>query len=182
MVTPGPDVSVRLAWPDDADAIARIQLAGWREQHADVLGPEALASLDPAQAAAAWGAMIATPPDARARVLVALERDVVRGFCVVHPCHDPDADRVADGEIGELGVAASSRGQGHGSRLVQAAADTMRADSFVRARWWLRTTDDALRSFVVSTGWAPDGAHRELAADDGATVKQVRLVTSLVDA
>lgn len=182
MVSAGPDVSVRLAWPDDADAIARTQVAGWREQHADVLDADTLAGLDPAQVAEAWRAIITTPPDARARVLVALERDLVRGFCVIHPCHDPDADRVADGEVGELGVGESFRGQGHGSRLVQAAADTLRADAFVRARWWVRTTDDALRAFVVGTGWAADGAHRELAAENGATIKQVRLVTSLVDA
>lgn len=181
-LTPGPDVSARLAWPDDAVAIARVQLAAWRDVHADVLGEETLAALDVDGLSASWHALLTTPPDAHARVLVALEGPTVRGACLVHPCHDPDADRVADGEVGELVVDPAHRGAGHGSRLVQAAMDTLRADGFSRARWWLRSDDDALRAFVVGTGWAADGAHRELADDTGErTVKQVRLVTSLVE-
>lgn len=165
------DVSVRLAWPDDARAIAAVQRAAWTEAFGAVDGPD----LTPA-----WSSLIASPPDARARVLVALEQMTVRGLAFVHACHDPDADRVADGEVGELLVDPEYRGQGHGSRLLQAAVDTLRADGFTRARWWLPTTNDALRAFVEGTGWAPDGAHRELADEAGGrTVKQVRLVTSL---
>jgi GNAT superfamily N-acetyltransferase len=167
------DVSVRLAWPDDAAAVAAVQRDAWR----DAFGSAPADDLTPA-----WHALLTTPPDARARVLVALERADVRGVAFVHPCHDPDADQVADGEVGELLVDPAHRGAGHGSRLLQAAVDTMRADGFVRARWWLPTTDDALRAFVVGTGWAADGAHRELADEDGGrTLKQVRLVTSLVE-
>jgi GNAT superfamily N-acetyltransferase len=178
-VEPGPDVSARLAWPDDADAIARLQVAGWHESYADVIGAAALDTLDPDAIADQWRRTIASPPDARLRVLVALERAVLRGFTLVHPCYDPDADQVADGEIGEFAVDPSHRDAGHGSRLVNAAVDTLRADGFTRAVWWIDTTDDDLRSFVADSGWATDGAHRELAADTGAQVKQVRLHTAL---
>ena len=58
--------------------------------------------------------------------------------------------------------------------------DTLAADKFTRARWWITSTDDILREFVTASGWEPDGAHRELEAATGATVKQVRLHTSLV--
>jgi hypothetical protein len=57
--------------------------------------------------------------------------------------------------------------------------DTLAADKFTRAVWWIGSSDDALRTFVSASGWEPDGAHRELAADSGATLKQVRLHTSL---
>ncbi len=175
----GADVSVRLAWPDDATAIARVQRAVWTEQ----LGDDARSLLegstvDPVEP---WTLMITSPPDARARVLVALERAEVRGVAFVHPCADPDADPVADGEVGELLVHPDHRGTGHGTRLLQAAMDTLRADRFTRAHWWLRSDDDATRAFVTATGWAPDGAHRELAADDDTRLKQVRLATRLVE-
>lgn len=173
------DVSARLAWPDDAAAIARIQLAGWRTQFGALLPDELLDRIDPGELAEQWAATIARPKDARMRVLVALERAEPRGFALVHPGVDPDSDGVADGEVGELVVDPSSRGEGHGSRLLQAAADTMVADGFTRARWWVGATDDALRRFVTASGWEADGAHRELESITGETLKQVRLHTSL---
>jgi GNAT superfamily N-acetyltransferase len=179
MTEAGPDVSVRLAWPDDAVAIARIQLASWRSSFADLLPADELASLDAAELAQRWATTIGSPKDARMRVLVALDRAEVRGFALVHPSYDPDSDQVVDGEVGELVVDGDHQRAGHGSRLLQAAMDTLTADHFIRAVWWVGTTDDALRRFVTESGWAADGAHRELASATGTTVKQVRLHTAL---
>lgn len=173
------DVSARLAWPDDAAAITRVQLAAWRDSYAEVIGREAIDALDADQVAERWAASLAAPPDARMRVLVALERADVCGFAVVHPNADPDADPVSDGEIGEIVIDPAHRGSGHGSRLLQAAVDTLVADRFTRARWWLAVDDDALRTFATSAGWAPDGAHRSMQDDSGTVVKQVRLHAAL---
>jgi GNAT superfamily N-acetyltransferase len=114
-------------------------------------------------------------------VLVALERNRVVGFAVVGPAADPDSDPVADGELLELTVDAGERGKGHGSRLLTAAVDTMTADRFTRAVFWAIASDDHLRSFLITAGWAADTAHRELDLDGtGSTrVKQVRLHTAL---
>jgi len=172
------DVSARLAWPDDAGSIARVQIAAWRDMYADVLAPEVLESLDVDDFAERWTVSLTKPQDARIRVLVALDRADVRGFALVHPSFDPDADQVTDGEVGELVVDPEHRGEGHGSRLLQAAMDTLAADHFTRVRWWIASTDDALRDFVTSSGWEADGAHRELQDEAGTTVKQVRLHTS----
>ena len=94
---------------------------------------------------------------------------------------DPDRDPVADAELGELTVDPDERGKGHGSRLLQAAADTMTADQFDHAVTWVVAGDDALLGFLTGGGWAADSAHRELDLDgSGATrVKQVRLHTRL---
>ncbi|MGH3457178.1 N-acetyltransferase family protein [Aeromicrobium sp.] len=173
------DVSARLAWPDDASSMARVQLAAWRDMYADLLSPDVLDSLDADDFAERWTAALTKPQDARMRVLVALERADVRGFAMVHPSFDPDADQVADGEVGEFVVDPAHRREGHGSRLLQAAMDTLAADRFTRVRWWIASTDDALREFVTSSGWAADGAHRELQDEAGNTVKQVRLHTTL---
>ena len=173
------DVSARLAWPDDAAAIVRVQLDAWRTAYAGMIPSEELDALDAEELAANWARTISVPKDARMRVLVALERADLRGFALVHPSYDPDSDQVADGEVGEFVIAPAHQRAGHGSRLLQAAMDTLVADKFTRAVWWVTASDDALRAFVTESGWEPDGAHRELAAANGSTIKQVRLHTSL---
>lgn len=185
MSSPTADVSVRIAWADDAPAIADLQLRSWREKYAGLVPPEALPDStlpeDLDRAAAAWRASLLRPGDARNRVLVALERNRVVGFAICSPADDPDCDPVAVGELAEFTVAADERGRGHGSRLLQAAAETMSADRFQRAVLWSMASDDALRAFLTGAGWAPDGAHRELDLDGSGTtlVKQVRLHTAL---
>src|SRR4051794_14327000 len=162
MSSPAADLSVRLAWPDDARPIAEVQVAAWREGYAEVLPTEVLDAFDPEAFAEAWHASVTKPRDARERVLVALERNAVRGFAVMIPSPDPDSDPVADAEVAELVVHPEHRGAGHGSRLLHACADTLRADRFVRATTWLTVADDERRRFLTDAGWAPDGAHREL--------------------
>lgn len=181
--SPGPtaDVSVRVGWADDAAGIAGVQVRAWRAEYADLLPAEILASLDADEFAAAWQASMARPQDARNRVLVALERNTVRGFAVTAPASDPDTDQVADGEIVELTVDPEKTRHGHGSRLVQACAETLKADRFTRALVWVGSTDDARRAFLTEAGFAPDGAHRELDlhGDGTVRVKQVRLHADL---
>ena len=183
MPPPTADVSVRTAWSADAEAIAAVQVSAWRDSYAELLPAEVLAELDAEPIAARWAASLDKPGDARNRVLVALERASVRGFAVTGPSADPDADPVSDGEIAELVVEPGRRRTGHGSRLLQACADTLRADRFRRATTWLASTDDDGRSFLTRAGWAPDGAYRELDlhGDAQVLVKQVRLHTDLGD-
>lgn len=180
MSAPTADVSVRVAWADDADAIAAVQVRAWQALYVDVVPPEALPT-DPAPVADAWRASLGRPDDARNRVLVALERNRVTGFALTGPATDPDADPIVDGELSELTLDPSERRRGHGSRLLQAAVDTLAADRFRRAVTWVIATDDAHRRFLTEAGWASDGAHRELDLDGTGTttLKQVRLHTAI---
>lgn len=175
------DVSCRVAWADDAPAIAAVQVRAWRTSYADLLPAEVLESLDAEQIAAGWHASLTRPADARNRVLIALERNLVTGFAITGPCGDPDCDPVSDGEITDLTVDPHQRSAGHGSRLMQACVETLQADRFTRAVTWLAATDDQTRAFLTPAGWAPDGAHRtlDLTGDGSVTLKQVRLHTDL---
>ncbi len=180
---PTADVSVRVAWADDAAAIAGVQVRAWREAYADLLPTDVLDTLPEETFEAVWLQSIARPKEARQRVLVALERATVRGFAATVPAADTDADPSVDGEIAEFVIDPAHAHAGHGSRLLHAAVDTMRSDKFHRATIWLTSTNDALRGFLTEQGWAPDGAHRELDlhGDGSVLVNQVRLHTDLGD-
>jgi GNAT superfamily N-acetyltransferase len=183
MSAPTADVSVRLAWATDATAIADVQVDAWREGYAGLLPDELLAALPRDQFAEQWQQSISRPSDARQRVLVALERASVRGFAATLPAGDADTDPANDGEVAEFAVLPAHRGEGHGSRLLHAVVDTLRADRFSHATMWLNSTNDELRGFLVGQGWAADGAHRELDlhGDGSVTVKQIRLHTDLTN-
>ena len=101
------------------------------------------------------------------------------GFAAITPSDDPDADQQRDALIAELAVKPEATRAGHGSRLLNAAVDTARADGFGRITVWVNSTDDVLRAFYTEAGWAPDGAHRELDlyGDESVRIKQIRLHT-----
>jgi len=179
--TAGADVSVRVGWAEDAAAVAEVQVRAWRHEYAGVLPAATLHALDVEDFTEVWRASLTRPRDARDRVLVALERSAVRGFAVTGPASDPDLDPIATGEVAELTVDPEQTRRGHGSRLLQACADTLRADRFGTAVVWLAASDDVRRRFLGEAGWAADGAHRELDlhGDGSVRVKQVRLHTDL---
>ncbi len=172
--------SVRLAWPGEAAAIADLQRRVWAAELAPDLAAEVLAGVTAAEMTAAWERAISRPPQARFRVLVAVEESRVVGYATTVPGQDPDADPAGDGEVQEFAVDPPARHRGHGSRLLNACADTLRADGFSQARWWVGTTDDALRGFLTAAGWAADGSSREIGSDDlDQRMRQVRLHTDL---
>ena len=171
--------SVRLAWPQEAGTIAELQRRSW-DALPDHLAQTMLAAISLAEMATVWEQMISRPPQARYRVLVAVGAEQLVGFATTLPSSDADADPAEDGEIDQFVIDPPARHLGHGSRLLNACADTLRADGFSRARWWVLGADDALRGFLTVAGWAPDGAHREIGTDDETVrLKQIRLHTDL---
>lgn len=167
--------TVRTAWPAEAADIAPIQRRVWVEEWSAEEAAALLSGTDLRSMAEAWNEAIVRPPEARCRVLVALEGQQVVGFAATAPSDDEDAGP-RDGMVTEFAIDPVARGKGHGSRLMNAAIDTLRTDGFTTATWWLRTTNDPLRAFLQSAGWQPDGATQVFTADDeGFTVKQVRL-------
>jgi len=179
--TDGPiaETSVRLALPGEAAAISEVQVAAWRRTYAGLLPAELLDQLDPTAFTAQWEQALLSPGEARNRVMIALAgRDLV-GFAAITPSDDPDADPGKDALVAEFCVRPDATRAGHGSRLINAVVDTVRADGFGRVTIWVNAADDVTRAFLTEAGWAPDGAHRELGVDDegGSRVKQVRLHT-----
>ena len=164
-------MSVRPARPEDAERVARVQLETWGSAYADLLPAEAL-DLPEEQVAAVWlGAVESRAP--RHRVLVALEGSEPVGFLATAPADD-DLDPAQTAEVTSLLVLPRWGRRGHGARLLAAAVEGWRADGAATAVCWAWERDRATRDFLVSAGWAPDGARRGL--DTGAGVEpQLRL-------
>jgi GNAT superfamily N-acetyltransferase len=187
---PGSEGFVRPARAGDADSLVRVQVASWRCGYAGIVPADLLAELtgDSAQLVwrDRWREAIGNPPSSRHRVLVAVtggsegsggsDREVV-GFVSAGPATDADRWPGTDGELYELRVAPERTGQGHGSRLLHAAADTLASDGFHTLSIWALEADSALLRFLESAGWAPDGARGEL--DVGVSVPAVRLHTRI---
>ena len=145
---------VRTARPDDAGAIAAIQLAAWRTRY-PTWPDEVWADLAGPGTAAAWLRAIELPPTAEHRILVATEDSgEVRGFATLAPDEDP-----SDGALIEMfEVDPDHRTAGHGSRLISAcAAHAPGPDLLI----WIDQGSDASR-FLVATGWGPRGRRRVL--------------------
>jgi GNAT superfamily N-acetyltransferase len=195
---------VRAARTSDAAGLARIQVACWRKGYEGIVPDKVLAELTSESAETRWrdrwAEAISKPPTARHRVLVAVtEPDpgqegqaaaghgagsaagrparAVAGFASAGPATDADRWPATDAELYELRVAPGLTGRGHGSRLLNAVADTLAEDRFTRVSVWALEADTALRRFLESSGWASDGTRSEL--DMGVRVPIVRLHASL---
>jgi len=175
---------VRPARAGDAQDLARVQVASWRSGFAGVVPSGLLAELTSEEALGVWRdrwrEAIANPPTSRHRVLVAVSDSATRevvGLASAGPATDADRWPGTDAEIYEFRVAPDRTGQGHGGRLLHAAADTLGSDGFHTVSIWVLARDSALMHFLESAGWAPDGARGEL--DVGVSLPVVRLHTAI---
>jgi GNAT superfamily N-acetyltransferase len=166
---------VRPARPEEAAEIARIQLSTWRTAYRTLLPRSILDGLDEAWMAQQWREAITAPPTQRHRVLIAIEQadeDYLAGFTAYGPADDdalaPDEKPLPDGTVAITDLLVEPRWgrRGHGSRLLAASADLWRADGFATAVAWTYEKDPAIRKFLTSAGWEPDGATRALDVDD----------------
>jgi len=179
---------VRPARPEDAAAIARIQLSTWRTAYRRMFPAHILADLDEAFLSRTWSEAIEQPPSPRHRVLIAVEQGEsateVVGFAAAGPADEqaqapeepPLPAEVA--AFTDLLVEPRWGRRGHGSRLLSATVDLWREDGFTHAVAWAYEQDLATQKFLTSAGWSPDGAGRALDVDD-MLVPQLRLHVDL---
>lgn len=173
------DASVRRARPADAPAVGLVQAAVWTEAYAARIPAEVVDRFQPAAFAAAWRDSLTDPPPGAHALHVALAGNQVVGFLAVGPSQDPDAP----GDLAELtavGVHPAGRRQGHGSRLLNAGVDHLRAAGAGAVAAWVLVDDEATRAFLAGAGFEPDGAYRDrVVSAEGQTLREVRLSCSL---
>lgn len=157
---------VRPATAADAADIADVALASW-PQAGDVIDREGLVDQ--------WRALLASPSPETA--LVATQANTVVGWLLLQAGSAETASTGVDlvWEIADVAVHPSHRRQGHASRLMNAAVDIACSEGGTLIAW-CPLDDELRRAFLVAHGLAPDGAWRDLAAESGETLREVRLV------
>jgi GNAT superfamily N-acetyltransferase len=180
-VGPTADASVRTGRVTDAPAVGLVQAAAWHEAYAGVLPAAVLEEFEGPRFAAVWRRSLEAPPTPEHRLLVARAGEQVVGFAALGPAEDQDGTVPASaGELFVLAVHPGARRAGHGSRLLNAAADTLRANDRTTLLTWLPATDEGARAFVERAGMEPDGAWRErVVGPGGETLREVRVRASL---
>lgn len=173
------DASVRVARESDAAAVGMVQAAVWRDAYADVVPAEVVAAFEPRAFAAVWRRSLAEPPEGVYRLLAACAGDQVVGLASIGPSQDPDASPLT-GELSQIGVHPEARRAGHGSRLLNAAVDTLRDAGADTLHTWVLARDEGTRAFLAQAGLSPDGAWRDrVVSPNGDTVREVRLVAAI---
>ena len=175
---------MRLARPEDAEAIARVQLVTWRTAYRALLPAAVLDDWDEPAAVDAWRSAVTAPPTPGHGVLVALDGATVTGFAAFGPAELAAAEEPLPGgptnEVTALLVEPRWGRRGHGSRLLAAVADLAEAAGVVRLQMWLPEADEVTARFLAGAGWDADGWVRTL--DTGSSpLRQVRWQTLLDD-
>ena len=160
---------VRPATSEDAPRMAEVALASW---------PQAGDAIDQQELTSHWHALLTSSDSSAA--LVATEADAVVGWLLLLPDSNGAESNgpVPRWEIADVVVHPAHRRRGHGSRLMNAAVDLcMTAGGVLTA--WCPLDDETRRAFLAAHGLAPDGAWRDLAADSGATMREVRMTAAV---
>ncbi|WP_435299839.1 GNAT family N-acetyltransferase [Timonella sp. A28] len=163
LFTENADVSVRPAIAQDAPHIARIQNESWTATLPHIFGPESPLAVDVESVQQQWLDAIVRPPSAEYGLFTALSGGDIVGFCAVAPQ-----------TIIALEVTAAHQKQGHGSRLLTAAVDTLQRNGATQVTVWIPETAAAKQAFYASAGLAQDGRVRQLNVDSDTTLVEER--------
>lgn len=146
---------VRLATLDDADALARVHVEGWRWGYRGVMPDALLDGLTVEARAARWGAILAASGPDRP-TWIARDALGASGLASVGPARD---EPPGVGELYALYVSERAAGRGDARALHARAIDALRASS-TRAILWVLERNPRARRFYEREGWRPDGARK----------------------
>ena len=173
-------LTIRPAVPNDAQAVARIRVLGWRSAYQGLISQDYLDSLSIAEDTERMRGYLSQlpqnlPPNNLASVqgpndgekrsfMLAVRDDVVLGFC--HFSAAPNnADRVERatpggemvGRLHSLYVGPDALGQGIGHTLMSQALSTFTAWGCERAHLWVLEGNSRAISFCERQGWQLTG-------------------------
>lgn len=143
--------TVRLARPEDANAIAAVRLAGWRGAYGPLLPVDAFDGVDFARWAERTRALIVAR---RSKMRIAERCGAVQGFCVFGRCRDEDLVGVS--ELYALYVIPEAWSTGLGRELMTVALGELDRSVVL---WVLRDNPRARRFYEIA-GFRPDGAEK----------------------
>jgi ribosomal protein S18 acetylase RimI-like enzyme len=156
--TPAGPLTIRLALPVDAPAIAALHARTWQWAYKGIIPADYLAALNERveQRARWWDEQLAAP-DPAVRVWVALLVDRLVGFCGTGPSRDDDA-LPGTAEVRSIYLDPSATGRAIGRALFTHAVNDLRAQGYRAATLWVLEQNRRARRFYEAAGWQPDGA------------------------
>lgn len=162
------DVQIRAAQPGDAEQVAKVHVASWRQAYTGVISDEYLARLDVDARVEHWRHVLEDEPETK--VWVADDDGRVIGFASLGPSRDEDADRTTM-EIYTIYLEPSVWGQGVARDLMRTVLAAVPEGSPVTL--WVLAANERARHFYRRNGFAPDGVER-VEEFDGETYTEVR--------
>jgi GNAT superfamily N-acetyltransferase len=153
------DIDIRRATPEDAEAIARIQVGTWRAAYRGLVPDAHLEQMSVERSTARHREALA---EGRLEVYLAWEAGEAVGFVGVGSCRDEDADVRMTGEVWGIYVLPSRWRRRVGARLCRFAEQILGARGFSTAVLWVFAGNANARRFYEAMGYAPDGASKIL--------------------
>lgn len=150
-------VTLRMAQPADAPAIARLNVRVWRSTYQDLATPAAYAALDEPKRLAHWQEKLQQP--GTALVLLAESAGQLVGFCRVDAPSHPQFGEHA--EIKSLFVSDEHQRQGIGRRLLGAAAREMQRLGYRSIALGVVEGNDSAMRFYQALGGAAAGHYTD---------------------
>jgi ribosomal protein S18 acetylase RimI-like enzyme len=162
---------VRAATPDDAGAIADINLRSWRHAYRGIMPDSYLAALDQAAIARRVRDVALS---GGATILVAASPEV-RGFSWMSRSRDDDAPPET-AEIIAIYVDPQYERRGIGRALACASCNLALSQGFTRISLWVLDENARARAFYEALKFAPDGRTRTTSQWGGVPIREVRYV------
>jgi GNAT superfamily N-acetyltransferase len=144
-----PTMRVRVASPDDAEAIERARVRAWQVAYRHVFPPEALDGLPVDWSR--WAEALARPEPGYV-CFVAVDESRLLGWATVGPSACPDRY----GELHGLYVDPECWGRGAGRALLERSEAEL-AQTWDEAILWTLEDNPRTRRFYEAAGWRPDG-------------------------
>ncbi len=170
-------MTLRLATPEDARAIAELHLASWRSAYAPFLRAGVLEALELEPHVVEWRRRVGVP---EVRIELEEEAGTLIAFCAHGPSGDEDAKArpvPRTWEIKNLHVRPALRRTGSGGRLFDLSVVHARRVEASSLTLWVVEKNVTARAFYGKMGMAPDGARavHTLGADGTMPVVRYRL-------
>ena len=144
---------LRAATAADADGLADVFVAAWRDAYPGVIDAGVLDSLDRAE----WAARLTNHEADSSTTIVAEDPDgSIAGW--IRFGEDPEGS--SDGYVHSLYVHPGANGQGTGRRLLEHAVAALEAAGHPAVTLWVFDANERARRFYAANGFVPDGGRR----------------------
>lgn len=156
------DPTVRLARPDDAEAIADAHVRGWLTTYRGLVPDSVLDGLSVERRTTFWRDTIEaeTSTETPARTWVVEEDGQVRGFASTGEIRDQPDGLEGAGEVFAIYLAPEAGGRGLGRALFGHVVDDLRDRGFEPVVVWVFEANANTRRFYEAAGFSVDGARQ----------------------